>query len=433
MKKKWSRWIAIALTAVLCLGCIPCSAAQSAAAAPDLTLLTDGPIRAGDTFQISWSAVSGADAYKVEVFSAAGALIYAENVVGETAMQLRSFALGTCQIRVTPFVGEEAGTRSDALAVEILEAPAAPCATHTYTSAGGDYCTVCGARFQPAVQPMQATVYALKNNVPVRDSCYAQTGATVGHLAQNAAATVTGALVNALGRTWYVLADGTYGYSEHVTAEPRQTTYSLRFDANGGANAPMGIGGSCVAVPTSPIPTRIGHLFLGYAPSASATDAVYQPGEKIALTRDMTLYALWANVAIPGNAAVSQRDLMDAEKGCPQHYLFYDEDGNNVGTPDDAESRIQNPGVGGRGLCTSAAATTLIQRMETTLTGQASTFTFEEFRRSGNYVWSGNGTYTGGTPEDSYTFSAMGRRSWTPPRRIGSRRSRRCWTSTRRA
>ena len=71
--------------------------------------------------------------------------------------------------------------------------------------------------------------------------------------------------------------------------------YSLTYDANGGKNAPppqTKTHGSPIRL-SSDIPTREGYIFQGWATSASASTAVYQPGARYTEDKNMTLYAVW--------------------------------------------------------------------------------------------------------------------------------------------
>ncbi|MBR2730788.1 MAG: leucine-rich repeat protein [Clostridia bacterium] len=73
------------------------------------------------------------------------------------------------------------------------------------------------------------------------------------------------------------------------------TYYSVKFDANGGKNAP--------ATQTknykknlelsNAIPTRSGYVFMGWAESKTATAATYGPGDPYTNDRDTTFYAVW--------------------------------------------------------------------------------------------------------------------------------------------
>ncbi|MCR5135471.1 MAG: InlB B-repeat-containing protein [Oscillospiraceae bacterium] len=71
--------------------------------------------------------------------------------------------------------------------------------------------------------------------------------------------------------------------------------YIIRFNANGGTDAPS----SMKKYPdisltlTSEKPTRQGYGFLGWAASSSATSAQYQPGDSFSENKNLTLYAVW--------------------------------------------------------------------------------------------------------------------------------------------
>lgn len=73
------------------------------------------------------------------------------------------------------------------------------------------------------------------------------------------------------------------------------TTIQINYDANGGTNAPE----TTVAEPgnitlSSSAPKRDGYTFLGWATSADATEAAYQPGDSAQFSSDTLLYAVWA-------------------------------------------------------------------------------------------------------------------------------------------
>ena len=79
------------------------------------------------------------------------------------------------------------------------------------------------------------------------------------------------------------------------------STCTLSYDANGGAGAPapqpgLAVGASATISTTRP--TRPNYTFLGWALSASASEAQYQPGGTIVMTGDITLYAVWTQGVI---------------------------------------------------------------------------------------------------------------------------------------
>lgn len=81
----------------------------------------------------------------------------------------------------------------------------------------------------------------------------------------------------------------------------------LKFDANGGSNAPAQQSASIVA--TSPsgsktftipntVPTKQYYAFKGWSTQANATSAAYQPGQTVSVSYDstVTLYAVWEEI-----------------------------------------------------------------------------------------------------------------------------------------
>ena len=75
-------------------------------------------------------------------------------------------------------------------------------------------------------------------------------------------------------------------------------TYIIKYDANCGTGAPRNqtkTHGEIIILSTI-IPTRPGYTFLGWAESADATAAMYQPGDSFTKDADTTLYAVWSNL-----------------------------------------------------------------------------------------------------------------------------------------
>ena len=71
--------------------------------------------------------------------------------------------------------------------------------------------------------------------------------------------------------------------------------YAISFNANGGTGAPEAqtkTHGQPLTL-SSTVPTRAGYTFLGWAESADATVATYQPGGEFVKNADTTLYAVW--------------------------------------------------------------------------------------------------------------------------------------------
>lgn len=71
--------------------------------------------------------------------------------------------------------------------------------------------------------------------------------------------------------------------------------YTLNYDANGGTNAPVSQSKKQLAPLqlTSTTPTRAGYTFKGWALTANASVADYQPGDEFTTDADTILYAVW--------------------------------------------------------------------------------------------------------------------------------------------
>ena len=79
-------------------------------------------------------------------------------------------------------------------------------------------------------------------------------------------------------------------------APPAPTTYTVSYSANGGSGAPSSqTKTKDIALTLSGTkPTRSGYTFLGWATSAGATSASYQPGGSYTANASVTLYAVWS-------------------------------------------------------------------------------------------------------------------------------------------
>ena len=70
-------------------------------------------------------------------------------------------------------------------------------------------------------------------------------------------------------------------------------TYTLSYDSNGGTGAPSSQNDAVSYTIPSVIPSKNGHTFLGWSKSSTATTATYFVGDRITLTVNTTLYAVW--------------------------------------------------------------------------------------------------------------------------------------------
>ena len=92
---------------------------------------------------------------------------------------------------------------------------------------------------------------------------------------------------------WSSVSDAqTFTFSTNL---PDPLYYSVTFDANGGTDAPVAQSKKQLAplTLTYEVPTRVGYTFAGWATSAEATAAEYQPGAEFTKDAQTTLYAVW--------------------------------------------------------------------------------------------------------------------------------------------
>ena len=91
-----------------------------------------------------------------------------------------------------------------------------------------------------------------------------------------------------------------------VWSKNQPTTYTLSYNANSGSGAPSSETDSTSYTISSTVPTRFGYTFLGWSKSNSATSATYEPGDRISLSSNTTLYAVWkAATSISANTNIS--------------------------------------------------------------------------------------------------------------------------------
>ncbi len=88
---------------------------------------------------------------------------------------------------------------------------------HTYKSANGNKCTVCGYEFTPELKDVNKTFYAVKANVPVWSSPYSKSGTVVRQMKADESIYITKSMINSVGNLWYLTQDGKYIYSENLT------------------------------------------------------------------------------------------------------------------------------------------------------------------------------------------------------------------------
>ncbi len=133
---------------------------------------------------------------------------------------------------------------------------------------------------------------------------------------------VTAKIYYAADAGWQKAARSNYGGK--LKWVPFHTLYTVKYNANGGKNAPSSFvkaDGETVRLSTD-VPTRSGYEFLGWAATKTASSAKYKVGAKYKLDKSTTLYAVWApkapNVSIKlsseGKPTLSWKTVKGAEK-----------------------------------------------------------------------------------------------------------------------
>lgn len=118
----------------------------------------------------------------------------------------------------------------------------------------------------------------------------------------------------------YLSGIGDYNFSIATSSNSTSTTtYKLSYNANGGSGAPSSQTGKTTYTISSIEPTRSGYEFLGWSKSSSAISASYDAGDKITLTSNTTLYAVWDEIESDNN-----------------------NDGNDSGSSDDSSGGFSN-------------------------------------------------------------------------------------------
>ena len=105
--------------------------------------------------------------------------------------------------------------------------------------------------------------------------------------------------------------------------EALKTTYTVSYNANGGAGAPANqtkTNGTALTLSSS-IPTKTGYTFAGWATSASATAAAYAAGSIYTNDANVTLYAVWRinqyHITYDGNGVENAPPEQTKDYGIP--------------------------------------------------------------------------------------------------------------------
>ena len=94
------------------------------------------------------------------------------------------------------------------------------------------------------------------------------------------------------GTTYYFKIKACNSNTGSTSFKVTKDAYTLTYNANGGSGAPSSQTGTTLTI-SSVIPERDGYSFLGWSFYKSAYSASYRSGDRITITSDTTLYAVW--------------------------------------------------------------------------------------------------------------------------------------------
>lgn len=192
------------------------------------------------------------------------------------------------------------------------------CSSNGSTAYGWQYCI--NAPFTPSVIGTAASVKlklthtAPNYNAHIRvarknaagTGSFTYTDIAESYAAKGATTTTIDLTSTGIPTYGYILYADSSGYANtYVTVSKVELTivtnasdYTLTYNANGGTSAPSAqtvtVAGSGSVKLSSAVPVRDNHIFKGWAKSATATEAQYQPGDTITIGANTTLYAVWA-------------------------------------------------------------------------------------------------------------------------------------------
>lgn len=96
------------------------------------------------------------------------------------------------------------------------------CAVHTYKSATGNICQVCGYEYVPEITEVNGTYVAVKDGVKVRNFYYSDETNVMFRINEGDEVTVTGEFLNSVGSKWYITDEGYYIYSDNLKKADEQ-------------------------------------------------------------------------------------------------------------------------------------------------------------------------------------------------------------------
>ncbi len=127
---------------------------------------------------------------------------------------------------------------------------------------------------------------------------------------------------------------GTVTFAAQWEQTTSATTYTVSYNANGGSGAPGDqIKTHNVTLTLSSTkPTRTGFTFVGWGTSETATTASYQPGGSYTTNANLTLFAIWKEVAAAGKVYICSDGKVYATDFINAGKISIDTDGNLYAT-----------------------------------------------------------------------------------------------------
>lgn len=121
--------------------------------------------------------------------------------------------------------------------------------------------------------------------------------------------------------------------SEAVEFEINDENYALSYNANGGTGAPATQNGSTSYVVPRTEPVKDGYTFIGWAESTAVRTPDYVPGDRVTLTQNTTLYAVWEKNREQADELTCSKcgAVFESEAELNEHIASCDADGSSSG------------------------------------------------------------------------------------------------------
>ena len=163
--------------------------------------------------------------------------------------------------------------------------------SHDYASG---ICDICGYEYPLSITSVSKSFQVTNaDGTTLYNRPYSGKSTVIAVKPKGTILSIVAQTTNQPGNLWYKTSDGYWTYSGNLTER-----LTVTFNANGGKNAPAAktvLKNSSVTLPSSS-PTRVGYVLRGWytATSVPANTAYYAAGGNYKVTKNITLYAVWA-------------------------------------------------------------------------------------------------------------------------------------------